>query len=123
VKIKATPEELGIETIGDAAALGAAAAVYLNVFTQGFKLGSQVDVSATVRAPQAPGVEEAARLLEEGLGGVTELPEGTEDRSHEERPYVEDGKPWDQKVDAKPKPWEADETQAPKPAVVVSADW
>lgn len=114
VKVRATPEELGLESLTDAYDVGVASAVYLNVFTQGFKKGATLDVAA----PQSPGVEEATKLLDEGLGGVTEVP-ADDSVSLEEgmRLASEAGKrdadaaPWDStaKVDKPKKPWENEE--------------
>lgn len=113
VKIRGTAEEWGLDTIADAADVGVWAAVYLNLFQQGFKVGSQMDVSASVRAPLAAGVEEAVKLLDEGLGGVSELNQHPDDG-----PEEQDKAPWNSTVDAKPKPWE---TEGKKP--VVTEDW
>ena len=126
VKVRATPEELGLEGVGDAAALGVATATYLNLFQQGFKHGAAMDVDAHLGTPQGAPEVQAQELLDEGLGGVTEVPEykvgdtvtvgGIEFTKHGEAP-------WEAKVDAKPKPWETG-TQAPSaPAVKLSADW
>ena len=105
VKVRATPEELGIPDLSNADQVGIVAAVYLNLFTQGFKTGSQMDVSAPVSASQEAPESEAQELLDKGLGGVTELPK--------------DGSaPWTQEVDAKPKPWE---TGVTAPAVLDAA--
>lgn len=85
VKVRATPEELGLESVDDATSLGIAAAVYLNLFTQGFKSGAQMDVSATLSASKdevSRVVEEtakAAQILAGGLGGVTEVDDEAED--------------------------------------------
>ncbi len=174
VKVRATPEELGLHGVDDAYELGVAAAVYLNLFQQGFKTGSQMDVSGPVSAPQealgvgVPGAAEqrvesdlkprtvdeandmaaavikqelgateivaheatsapvggvrgldevrAQALLDEGLGGVTEVPAG-DIVAHEGTATTA---PWVEVVDAKPKPWEAEAT-APK--AVVTEGW
>lgn len=139
VKVRATPEELGMN-LADAGAIGHGVAIYLNLFTQGFNTGFVADVewspqeaaSAPVSAPQeAPGPEartavdtmaEALALLNKGLGGVTVIdgqdPEGPSEEPGESWTET-DHAPWDQKVDAKPKPWETDVT-AP---VVLDAAW
>src|SRR5438093_8673117 len=58
VKVRATPEELGIDSVQDAGALGVAAAVYLNLFTQGFKVGTQIDVDyEATHAPESASEE------------------------------------------------------------------
>lgn len=109
VKVRATPEELGLDTIADAPDLGVWAATYLNLFSQGFKVGAAMDVDAHLGASQEAPEEKAQELLNEGLGGVTELPEG------------ESAAPWDAPaVDANPKPWETGET-APK--AVITEGW
>lgn len=118
VKVRATPEELGLKDIADGYSLGVAAAVYLNVFSQGFKKGASLDVDPHPAASQDAGEAQAQELLNEGLGGVTELPEDPEDV---------DGDldaPWSRTpaVDAKPKPWEKSgkPEAAPKVATI---DW
>lgn len=88
VKLRATPEELGLEGPADAYALGVQSAVLLNLFTQGFKVGSQLNVSPPVEASQeaadrlADGrpprtVDEASEmaraLIERELGTTTEV--------------------------------------------------
>lgn len=113
VKVRATPEELGVD-ISSPAAVGTATAIYLNLFTQGFKAGASMDVTASptegLKAPVAASQSEvdrvvdetlkAAQILADGLGGATEV---------EESPYPNDDitPPWDKPAaDAKPKPWE-----------------
>lgn len=76
VKAKFSPEEFGLQPtdqLVDPTALGIAVAVYLNLFTQGFKAGSQMDVSAPQGASQGVTEAQAQRYLDEGLGGVTEV--------------------------------------------------
>ncbi|HEY6020363.1 MAG TPA: hypothetical protein VIY48_10780 [Candidatus Paceibacterota bacterium] len=130
VKVRATPEELGLD-IASPAAVGTATAIYLNLFTQGFKLGASMDVTASptegLSAPVSASQEapeeslqgavetahrEAQRLLDEGLGGVTEV-------SAAEAETTTQSVPWTEKVDAPKKPWETDVT-AP---AGVSEDW
>ncbi len=95
VKVRATPEELGVNDISDSYELGVAAAVYLNLFQQGFKHGATLDVTAPQGAAQSEAGPSAQELLDEGLGGVTEVPEGAA--------------PWDKPVvDAPAKPWETE---------------
>lgn len=102
VKVRATPEELGIEDLTDASSVGIAAAVYLNLFTQGFKAGAQMELSADLAASQDADMVKAHDLLDEGLGGVTEV--------------AEDVPPWGKPaVDVRPKPWE---TEVTAPAVL-----
>ena len=76
-------------------------------------------VRAPVAPPKAPtteqlyeGAEDAIKALDEGLGGVTEVPEG-------DGLYDIAAAPWDTEAEApKPKPWEQKET-----TVVVSDEW
>lgn len=119
VKVKATPEELGL-ALSDATELGIQAAVYLNLFTQGFKVGATLDVGPSKttdtlvdRKPErtiseimsdedVDTVAEAQAILDKELGGVTE---------------VSDDAPWKQKVQPKVKDWE-------QPAVPAElSDW
>lgn len=108
VKVKATPEELGVD-IASPAAVGTATAIYLNLFTQGFKVGASMDVTASptegLTAPQGAAQSEvdrvidetvkAAQILADGLGGATEVDD--------------DAAPWDKPaVDAPAKPWETE---------------
>lgn len=114
VKVRATPEELGLKSLAEAYDVGVASAVYLNVFTQGFKKGATLDVAPPQGASQGVSEAQAQRYLDEGLGGVTEV-------ENEESPTDQAGAPWDRpQVDAKPKPWENGEAPA-KP--VVSEEW
>lgn len=116
VKVRATPEELGVD-ISSPAAVGTATAIYLNLFTQGFKVGASMDVtaspteglSAPVSASQHDDMVKAHELLDEGLGGVTEVPDEVSE--------VSSKAPWTEKVDAPKKPWETDGVPAPKPVV------
>lgn len=127
VKIRATPEELGLNDISDSYELGVAAAVYLNLFSQGFKYGAALDVDAPQKPSAAPQgaaqseetrtpdeVEKAAQILADGLGGVTEV---TSEKAEQDAADIRAqhqaeaaGKaPWDAKVEApKPKPWQSD---------------
>ena len=70
-------------------------------------------LSAPVSAPQGAPEVKAQELLNEGLGGVTEVPEAE---------AVTESAPWTKKVDAKPKPWETG-SAASKAAPKVTADW
>lgn len=130
VKVRATPEELGLESVDDATSLGIATAVYLNLFTQGFRSGAQMDVSAALSASQGVTEAQAQRYLDEGLGGVTEVEEydsATEAKEAAQARYdaaysaPNDGPepaPWDNpQVDAKPKPWENKSAAPAKPVV------
>lgn len=126
VKITATPEEWGLETIADAPDVGVWAATYLNLFQQGFKHGATLDVDAHLGAPEPPtteqlyeDAEDAIKALDEGLGGVTEVDE------YDSATEAKDGPepaPWEKPaVDSKPKPWES-KTQT-KPSVKLDSDW
>lgn len=119
VKVRATPEELGVNDISDSYELGVAAAVYLNLFQQGFKHGATLDVTAPQGAEQseseevfagavATAQEEAQRLLSEGLGGATEVDEydSATEAKEAAQARTAGAAPWDQKVDAPAKPWE-----------------
>ena len=120
VKVRMTPEEMGISSIADADVLGTAAAVYLNLFSQGFKVGAAMDVSAPEKPSQGATVEQAKRMLDEGLGGVTEVPgyggvEGDGLFNEAKAPWTEPA------VDSQPKPWETG-TNTPDKAVVALGD-
>lgn len=124
VKVRATPEELGVE-LSSPASVGTAMAIYLNLFTQGFKLGASMDVTASpteglnapVGASQEAPEEKAQRLLNEGLGGVTEVSEvdSVIEETIAQAAEIEAKAPWTQKVDAPKKPWESMDA-APGPA-------
>lgn len=132
VKAKFSPEEFGLaptDQLVDPTALGIAAAIYLNLFTQGFKVGASMDVTASpseatgapVSASKEAAAREAQRLLDEGLGGVTELPgDGPENMHGDPAPLDPKSPPWNSTVDAKPKPWE---TEATAPKAVVTSEW
>jgi hypothetical protein len=121
VKVKATPEELGLSSIGDSHALGVATAVYLNLFSQGFKVGASMDVVPGLQeTSQGVSEAQAQRYLDEGLGGVTELPEDGPDGAGVDG---DGAAPWDKpQVDGKPKPWESG-SAAPADKPVVDSDW
>lgn len=124
VKVKATPEELGLSSIGDSHALGVATAVYLNLFSQGFKVGASMDVVPGLQeTSQGVSEAQAQRYLDEGLGGVTELSEGPLNQHPSDGPEESDDAPWNQPaVDSKPKPWESG-SAAPADKPVVDSDW
>ena len=142
VKVRATPEELGLKSIAEGYDLGVAAAVYLNLFQQGFKKGASLDVDAPPATSQPISEAQAQRYLDEGLGGVTEVEENRYDRKHEVLSagldeYNDDGPgdvqaaaneardaaPWDKpQVDSKPKPWETG-SAAPASKPVVDEGW
>lgn len=120
VKVRATPEELGLADL-DAGGLGAAYAVFLNLFTQGFHKGSEIDVewtgSDTAALPRDV-LERAQEAITEALG-ATEIPD-PEDWVDPDGPETSDDAPWKQQVDSKPKPWEtgsAPEQTSTAPAV------
>ncbi len=113
IKVKATPEEWGLDDISDAPDLGVWAATYLNLFIQGYAVGARMDVDAHLGASQeAPApkprtinqilsdedvdtVAEAQAILDKELGGTTEV--------------EPDKAPWNEPaVDSKPKPWETE---------------
>lgn len=112
VKVKATPEELGVNDVADAYELGVATAVYLNLFQQGFKHGATLDVTAPQGAAQSEvdrvidETAKAAQILADGLGGATEVDDEAED-ARTGSDYTK-APPWDKPaVDAPAKPWEA----------------
>jgi hypothetical protein len=120
VKIVATPEELGVD-LSAPASIGTAYAVYLNLFTQGFKTGSSLDLSvspteglkAPVSASEGEVGSQAQAWLDEGLGGVTEVEEydSATEAKEAAQARTAGAAPWDNpQVDAKPKPWETDVT-------------
>lgn len=116
VKVRATPEELGLKSLAEAYDVGVASAVYLNVFTQGFKKGATLDVAPPQGASQGVSEVQAQRYLDEGLGGVTEVQESQSVTD----PGEADDAPWNSTVDTPKKPWENEEAPA-KP--VVSEEW
>lgn len=122
VKITASPEEWGLDSIADAPDVGVWAATYLNLFAQGFKHGATMDVDAHLGAPQGDPADRAREALDKGLGGVTELPEDEYDSATEAQEAAQTrtagAAPWEAKVDAPAKPWE---TGVTAPAVVDAA--
>jgi len=116
IKITATPEEWGLDSIADAPDVGVWAATYLNLFQQGFKHGAKMDVDAHLGGSQPVTEEEAKRYLADGLGGITEVEGG-------ESPTDQAGAPWDRpQVDSKRKPWETG-SAAPANKPVVDEGW
>lgn len=111
VKVRATPEELGLASLADAYDVGVASAVYLNVFTQGFKKGATLDVAT--RGEPDP-TEAARRHIESELGSTTELSDDGQN---------EDAKPWDKPVAEAKKPWEVDEVTAPAVLEALGDGW
>lgn len=141
LKVRAAPEELGLD-LTDAAGLGATYAVYLNAFTQGFKQGSQIDVTVDIKAVQQgaqapteapPGDAQAAadrvandqapRTVDEANAMALavikqELGASVLEPSTEDDPDA----PWNKEtstVDIKPKPWET----GSKPVKVADIDF
>ena len=121
IKITATPEEWGLDTIADAPDVGVWAATYLNLFQQGFKHGATLDVDAHLGAPQSVTEEQAQRYLDEGLDGVTEVEEYDSATEAKEAAQARTAgvAPWvNPQVDSKPKPWEGGgATPVEKPVV------
>ena len=153
IKIRATPEEWGLEGIATAANVGVWAAVYLNLFQQGFQHGATLDVDAHLGASHEDREDKMVRelreaftgtleLLNEGLGGVTELHVGddfaksynddgpgdvqaaaNEARDDDDPEGVDSDPdaPWSRTVvDTKKKPWE---TSGKAPAAPAKIDW
>lgn len=118
VKIRGTVEEWGLDTIADAPDVGVWAATYLNLFAQGFKYGSTLDVDAHLGASKGATEAQAQRMLDEGLGGVTEVRSVEQIMSDEDVDTIEEARkiqerevsaPWNKPVvDVKPKPWETE---------------
>ena len=109
VKLRATPEELGLDGPADTYALGVQAAVLLNLFSQGFKVGGALDVSAPQAPSQGDPVEESQALLDDLLGGVTVVEyQGTAEgqQAAVEAETTTQSAPWTETVDAPKKPWE-----------------
>jgi hypothetical protein len=128
VKVRATPEEFGFK-LDEPNAFGYALAIFQTVFTMGWKQGAQVDVTAPVGAAEADPVAKAQELLDEGLGGVTEVDSVrsveeimsdedvdtvAEARKIQEREAASRA-PWNSTVDTPKKPWE---TEVTAPAVL-----
>lgn len=126
VKVRATPEELGVD-VSSPAAVGTATAIYLNLFTQGFKVGASMDVTASptegLSAPVSASESEVDRVVDETLKAAQMLSEGLGGASVVEASGIA---PWDDsdlKVASQPKPWETG-SAAPKAAPkVTEADW
>jgi hypothetical protein len=121
VKVRATAEELGLEGVQDAGALGVATAVYLNLFTQGFKVGTRIDVDYDGGGAKPPTSEPTHEEAQEALSqlGTTVLDETPNEP--DEEPEADAQAPWNSPtVDAKPKPWE---TGASAPIKVAEIDW
>jgi len=125
VKVRATPEELGLKSIADGYDLGVATAVYLNVFAQGFKKGASLDLDAPPAASQPTAEEQAQRHLDEGLGGVSEVDEYDSAAEAREATQARTAKaaPWDKPaVASQSKPWE-NGAKPPANRPVVDEGW
>lgn len=118
IKVTATPEEWGLDSIADAPDLGVWAATYLNLFQQGFKHGAAMDVDAhlggTPKADPRDAIGDplaaAVRSIQEDLGATVVGSETDADGAEES-----DDAPWNKPAEAKPKPWE---TSVTAPAVL-----
>lgn len=122
IKITATPEEWGLETIADAPDVGVWAATYLNLFQQGFKHGATLDVDAHLGGSKPVTEEQAIRHLDEGLGGVTAVA-GDQPEDDLGFPVGESDKPWDKPAEAAKKPWETDQVTAPAVLDAIGEGW
>lgn len=157
VKVRATPEEFGFR-LDEPSAFGVALAVYHASFVIGWQDGAQMDVSAPQAASKegAPGSPQAAaerladgrsprtvdeanemakQVIENELGGVTEVDEydsateakeaaqarskATYDAAYSAPNDGPEPAPWDLEVALGPKPWE---TGVTAPAVL-DATW
>ncbi len=118
VKLRATPEELGLDGPADAYALGVQSAVLLNLFTQGFKAGSQLDVSGAPAPSAEPTENEAQAAIQEIQSqlGATEMDDDAPNDGPEPAP-------WESAVDAKPKPWENGSVAPKVTPKVAEIDW
>lgn len=109
VKLRGTPEEFGVE-LAAAGSIGEMVAVYTNLFTQGFRVGSERDVEYNGSAASAPAPEPedddltATRIIQGQLGSTTVI------EHTDSEPSADDGTtselPWEGEVKAAPKPWE-----------------
>lgn len=114
VKVKGTPEEFGISSLADAAELGVATAVYLNAFSQGWKIGAGIDVQ--VSAEQVGVTPDAAH--EAAVEAIKTLSATEVDEQDPEGPGQA---PWDSSapaVDTVKKPWENGSAAPAKPAAI-----
>lgn len=122
IKITASPEEWGLDSIADAPDVGVWAATYLNLFQQGFKHGAAMDVDAHLGAPpkdprDAVGDPTAAAVaaIQDGLGATVEDEYDSATEAKEAAQERTSDKPWDKPAEASPKPWE---TSVTAPAVL-----
>lgn len=70
-------------------------------------------VSAPEKLSKGATEEQAKRMLDEGLGGVTEVPDEVSE--------VSSNAPWNSKVDSQPKPWETGETVLKGPPAIIDS--
>lgn len=116
VRITGTPEEFGVE-LSAPGAIGEMAAVYLNLFTQGFKAGAERDVDYIPTAGNESGTTDvdmtAQATIQSELGATVVSTEDVSDPSDKDLP-------WGGKVDAKPKPWEK---KGAAPAAPAKISW
>lgn len=128
VKLRATPEELGLEGPADAYALGVQTAVLLNLFTQGFKAGSQLDVSGAPAPSAEPTENEAQAAVQEiqqqlGATVVEDSSEAAYDAAYDAPNDGPEPAPWESTVDAKPKPWETGKAAPSNAVKVAEVNW
>lgn len=109
VRITGTPEEFGVE-LSAPGSIGEMAAVYLNLFTQGFRVGSERDVeyNGTAASGLTPEPEDvditASRIIQGELGATVVVDYSNSDNT--DTPTPEDTPPWEGEAKAAPKPWE-----------------
>ncbi len=121
VRITGTPEEFGVE-LNAPGSIGEMAAVYLNLFTQGFQAGALRDVEYHGNNVGTTDVDMTAKATIQSELGASVLMEynhdgpGDVDAAHTE---AASETPWDGEVPASPKPWE--NNGAPKAPVKVEA--
>lgn len=116
VKVRATPEELGLPGVADAATLGTVAAVYLNAFQQGFKRGADIDVDIDDPTTDLSEHTTAVDQIRNDLGATVVEENDTSEVSDD---GVNDA-PWNKTPTAAvSKPWE----QSAKPTEVASIEW
>lgn len=123
VRITGTPEEFGVE-LTSPGSIGEMAAVYLNLFTQGFRAGSERDVDYIPTSGNVPESDDvditAARIIQGELGATTVLDHNGDGPGDVDEVASVTETPWEGEVTAKPKPWE--KKAAPK-AAPASINW
>ena len=93
-----------VSELPDPAMLAAQYAAYYDAYSKEEKAAIQRALSAPQAPSQTDPETRAQQLLNEGLGGVTELHDEAEEYKNNS-----DKAPWDKpQVDAKPKPWETE---------------